>query len=590
MRGSETRTEEPGADRMRKPDVDFTKVGGIRLLPLDTASFFLPFGRPVNDYLRGTAGRDNGLRRLAEQEALDFPFEISWRMSTADRLVLDGVDPEREARQSLAPDAGLEPAAAGFVGAGLELAPRGALEAQDGLKKQVEIQFLRVVPPKVDSLPLRPRITLAPPPAKLAKPHGAKSSPQAKPVRPAPLAVAPSAAKPAQPVKAMVETATPEPAQPGAAGKPNNVVEMERKPSWSPAEKPWTEKAAPESLTDGAGAKPAADKAVAENPPGKKAAKPAEPRAGIEIAKPVVAEAAPEKPSTVAPPPKPAAPRLAIIPAKPAPPATAPPPAVEAKGAETPAAQSEPKPQETKSEDSKKEESPQPELLEIRVPSFGAAGLPPGSGAGAEAGFLTRIPLAAKIGVVVAALGLGGYFMIGGVSTTAGGSRPAPPSPPVSGDKGWFRKDAADAVGVRRGRQMQFFEASSSAADYSFEFVGTVETKALGWFFRAKDTRNYYGMKIEFVGPGSAVLTHFAVIDGRESSYNQRPLDINAGPGTPIPVRLEAAGARFTVAIQDQTVEVWTDNRLSRGAVGLMNERDEFGRAGNVRFSVADAR
>jgi hypothetical protein len=97
-------------------------------------------------------------------------------------------------------------------------------------------------------------------------------------------------------------------------------------------------------------------------------------------------------------------------------------------------------------------------------------------------------------------------------------------------------------------------------------------------------------MKIEFVRPGGAVLTHFAVVDGHESSFNQRPLAINPTPGEPIPVKLSVSGTRFEVAVQGQTVEVWTDNRLSRGAVGFMNERDEFGRAAKVQFTPAEDR
>ena len=34
------------------------------------------------------------------------------------------------------------------------------------------------------------------------------------------------------------------------------------------------------------------------------------------------------------------------------------------------------------------------------------------------------------------------------------------------------------------------------------QFVGQIETKALGWIFRAFDTKNYYAMKIEAIRPG----------------------------------------------------------------------------------------
>jgi hypothetical protein len=36
--------------------LDFKNLGAIRLMPLDTTSMFLPFGRPIADYL-GRGGK-----------------------------------------------------------------------------------------------------------------------------------------------------------------------------------------------------------------------------------------------------------------------------------------------------------------------------------------------------------------------------------------------------------------------------------------------------------------------------------------------------------------------------------------------------
>ena len=80
-------------------------------------------------------------------------------------------------------------------------------------------------------------------------------------------------------------------------------------------------------------------------------------------------------------------------------------------------------------------------------------------------------------------------------------------------------------------------------------------------------------------------LTHFAVVDGRESSYSQKPLTVDARPGAVYNVKLDVTGPRFTVSIQGEPVDFWTDNRLKTGSVGLMNERDERGVASAVQFS-----
>jgi hypothetical protein len=80
-------------------------------------------------------------------------------------------------------------------------------------------------------------------------------------------------------------------------------------------------------------------------------------------------------------------------------------------------------------------------------------------------------------------------------------------------------------------------------------------------------------------------LTHFAVVDGRESSTSQRPLSIDARPGAAYRVKLDVTGPRFTIYIGGEPVDFWTDNRLKTGAVGFMNERDERGATSSVQFS-----
>jgi len=117
------------------------------------------------------------------------------------------------------------------------------------------------------------------------------------------------------------------------------------------------------------------------------------------------------------------------------------------------------------------------------------------------------------------------------------------------------------------------------------QFTGQIESKALGWVFRAKDTKNYYGMKIENDKPGSVMYTRFAVVNGRESSVTQKRLPIQARVDTAYNVKLEVRGPRFSVYIQGEPVELWTDSRLKAGALGFMNEGDERGRTSSVRFA-----
>ncbi len=582
---------------MTKLEVDFKKAGPIRLLPLDTSSLFLPFGRPVGDYIRGVAGRENGLWKLTRQEPLEFPVEILWRRMTVSGLTVSSLDQGEDEKKLAEESREIEPTTAGFLGAALSLTPRGGLDTGKNHPVRVDLGGLRVILPKAEALPLRPKITLAPPPAKVIK-QGLPAQAAAKPAAPAPVPAkpapkAPPAAKPVLVAKPPADVEK----KPAVEVDKKAPIEIDRKLAIETDRKlaAETEKKPPVE----AGKKPSvesdkSDKTVSTEPEGKKPVP-------VEVAK-KPAPAEPEKKPVAEAASKAAPAKPVIIPAKPTPPqpvqkapaaAATPAPAVTPKPEPAPAA---------KVPDGKPEvnQTPRPEpasqaaeisgAAETPVPTFGGFLL--GSRASDrpdEEGFPARIPLLAKIGVPAVVVGLAGYFLVGGVSTQPSARQAPAPAAIVVGEQGWVTRDAEDTVGSRRARQLQFYEPSRGLSDYDLEFAGAVETKALGWFFRGLDTKNYYGMKIEFTGPGNAVLTHFAVVEGRESSYDQRPLAINAGPGAPIPIKMEVRGARFAVSVQGQPVEVWTDNRLRSGAVGFMNERDEFGRTSHVLFRAPGA-
>ena len=193
--------------------------------------------------------------------------------------------------------------------------------------------------------------------------------------------------------------------------------------------------------------------------------------------------------------------------------------------------------------------------------------------------FLDKVPLPAKIGIAILVVLLALYFVFGKSDKSTAGRGT------VVGEQGWSTEWASDAGGSRRGRQITLYRPSTGLGDYQMQFTGQIESKALGWVFRAADTKNYYAMKLENLRPGVMALTHFAVVEGRESSNSQRPLTIDARPGAVYRVKLDVNGPRFTISIGGEPVDFWTDNRLKAGAVGFMNERDERGATSSVQFS-----
>jgi len=190
-----------------------------------------------------------------------------------------------------------------------------------------------------------------------------------------------------------------------------------------------------------------------------------------------------------------------------------------------------------------------------------------------------RIPMSLKIGVALLALMVGLYFVFGRSRSSEDGAAV------TVGEQGWSTEQVSDPVGSRHGRQLTIYRPSVGMSDYQLQFSAQIETKAIGWFFRQTDTQNYYAMKIENLAPGKMAITHFAVIEGRESSYSQRPLGVDARPGAMYRVSLDVTGPRFTAYVAGEPVDFWTDNRLKSGALGFMSERDERGATSAVRFS-----
>src|SRR4029077_19105293 len=97
--------------------LDFKNVGAIRLMPLDTTSMFLPFGRPIADYVRGVAGNQNGTPALLKQGSSQFSPQIRSTGSTAPKLRTTGfaeMETEGMAESAAGPAEPPDPAVADF--------------------------------------------------------------------------------------------------------------------------------------------------------------------------------------------------------------------------------------------------------------------------------------------------------------------------------------------------------------------------------------------------------------------------------------------------------------------------------------------
>lgn len=198
-------------------------------------------------------------------------------------------------------------------------------------------------------------------------------------------------------------------------------------------------------------------------------------------------------------------------------------------------------------------------------------------------GFLGNLPPVAKIGIFVALVAVLGVAIAyssktGGAAVSAGesGTVVAGSVLPI-GDGGWITDWGADP-GVRRTRQISILRSSQTLTDYRIEMQGQIETKAIGWVFRAADPRNFYVTKLEIVKPGlepTVALVRFAVINGEEQAHAQLPLPMKVRRDTMYKIRFDAVGSHFTTYVQDQKVDDWNNDSVRTGGVGLYSERGE---------------
>jgi hypothetical protein len=70
-------------------------------------------------------------------------------------------------------------------------------------------------------------------------------------------------------------------------------------------------------------------------------------------------------------------------------------------------------------------------------------------------------------------------------------------------------------------------------------------------------------------------MVRYAVIDGKERDRVEVPLPITLDHDTDYRVKVSVRGGRFLTSINGQLVSSWSDNRISRGGVGLFADPGE---------------
>ncbi len=155
----------------------------------------------------------------------------------------------------------------------------------------------------------------------------------------------------------------------------------------------------------------------------------------------------------------------------------------------------------------------------------------------------------------------------------------------IMGEGGWVEGWAGDPNGMHAGRQITIYRPSLKLSDYRLAFQGSIDTKSIGWVFRAADPDNYYAMKLMLVSSGlspKVALFKYLVSNGRQTQVGRVPIDAAVQTDTQFDIRVDVRGPKFTTYIQGQQVDIWTDDQLKTGGAGFLNERDERGKVKSV--------
>ena len=160
-----------------------------------------------------------------------------------------------------------------------------------------------------------------------------------------------------------------------------------------------------------------------------------------------------------------------------------------------------------------------------------------------------------------------------------------------SGAKGWENTWQMDSPGAAQPGRMALYRPMTRLTDYRLELQGQIQSKALGFVFRATDMNNYYAIKIAIRKPGplpSVYLVRYAVIEGRPGPKTETLLPMYLRSDTLYDVLVTVRGENFTITVNDQLVDNWSDGRLKSGGVGLFAEKGEISQVRSVHVTEND--
>ena len=149
-----------------------------------------------------------------------------------------------------------------------------------------------------------------------------------------------------------------------------------------------------------------------------------------------------------------------------------------------------------------------------------------------------------------------------------------------------------DIAGVRTG-SLALFGPSIELDDYDLEFLARIEHHSVTWVYRAHDFNEYYQGSIAVAPGGGFTFSRTTVSGGTRSPavtvpiQPPKPKTPSPGGKTAITVRMRLRGGEFTLYLDGEAVNTWTDARFPVGGIGFIGTPDDRARLYWVRLTPA---
>ncbi len=159
------------------------------------------------------------------------------------------------------------------------------------------------------------------------------------------------------------------------------------------------------------------------------------------------------------------------------------------------------------------------------------------------------------------------------------------------GDEDWGKTWKFDQSGSVLPASLGILEKTRGLTDYRAEFAAQIEKRSMGFALRASDTQNYYAVQFVVAKPGplpEVRVLRYPVVKGRIGNKSELPIPLSLRPDTLYQVLATVRGDQYTVSINGQVVDTWSDPILPTGGVGFFAEKGSSFRLRWVRVVDKD--